>query len=209
MHQLMTIDAVVRLLRNGRPLAVTGAEAALDQLPVGPWVGATTSPVRSPQGEVRTDRQVWVTELPARGLTTLHHVAADAMHEVWTQGPEQGYSLALLPEGGVAHVCCTQPDLAGAGQPQSPVVTWLARVEAGRPGQHPLIYFGKTGQKLSDGAVVAHVRLPNGQSPAEALAGLIAPEGVQVLGLAPGMASAPVGLRQPSEATVGAALLAA
>ena len=61
MHQLMNIDAVVRLIRSGRPLAVTGVEAALDQLPIGPWIGATMPYLKQVQGAVRTDEEchVW------------------------------------------------------------------------------------------------------------------------------------------------------
>lgn len=191
MHQLMTIDAVVRLIRSGRTLAITGVESALDQLPIGAWIGGTMPYVKDLLGSAKTDRQVFVTELPNRCQTVLQYHAAADLSALAAQTPAQGYSLAILPVGSPAHqryaaACGDDP-----GGFAAPLVAWLASVDPTRVGlQQPLVYVGKTGQKLTDGVAVAHARLPEGQRAADALGALLEPEGVEVLSFTHGGASA-------------------
>ena len=191
MHQLMTIDAVVRLIRGGLTLAVTGVEAALDQLPIGAWIGGTMPYVKDLMGGAKTDRQVFVTELPNRCQTVLQFHAAEQLAAIASQTPANGYSLAILPGGSPSHQRYAAQFGDDPGSLGAPLVAWLSSVDPSRVGlQQPLVYVGKTGQKLTDGVAVAHVRLPDGQLAADALNGLMEPEGVEVLSFMHGGCSA-------------------
>lgn len=191
MHQLMTIDAVVRLIRGGRTLAITGVEAALDQLPIGAWIGGTMPYVKDLQGAAKTDRQVFVTELPNRCQTVLQYHATAEFAALAAHTPAHGYSLAMLPWGSAAHQQYATQCGEDPGGFESPLVAWLASVDPSRVGlQQPLIYVGKTGQKLTDGVVVAHARLAEGQRVEDALGGLMKPEGLEVLSFTHGGSSA-------------------
>ncbi len=191
MHQLMTIDAVVRLIRGGRTLAVTGVEAALDQLPIGAWIGGTMPYIKDPVGGSKTDRQVFVTELPNRCQTVLQFHAAGPLAAIASQTPTNGYSLAILPGGSVSHLRYAAQYGDDPGSLGAPLVAWLSSVDPSREGlQQPLVYVGKTGQKLTEGVAVAHVRLPDGQHATDALNGLMAPEGLEVLSFVHGSRSA-------------------
>ncbi len=187
----MTIDAVVRLIRSGQPLAITGVEEALDQLPIGPWIGGTAPHVRDAQVCASSDRQVFVTELPARGLTSVQYCDVACMAAMRAHAPAQGYSLVIVPDGSSAHLCFAAAYGDEPGGTLRPTVGWVATVDPARRGlRQPLVYFGKTGQKLAEGAVVAHARVPQGTSLGDGVARLMAPRGVDVLCVAHGATAA-------------------
>jgi len=205
MHQLMTIDAVVKLIRSGRTLAITGLESTLDQLPIGAWIGATMPYVKDLQDRSKTDRLVFVTELPARGQTSLQYYDLERMAAISSHAPGHGYSLVIVPGGSSAHLRYASEYGEEPGGLDKPSVGWIASVdETRRASQQPLVYFGKMGQKLSEGAVVAHVRVPEGQVATDAMASAMEPEGLEVLSFTHGGFSemerrAPVGIRaQPT-----------
>ncbi len=195
----MTIDAVVRLIRAGRALAITGVEEALDQLPIGAWIGGTAPHMKDAKVCASTERQVFVTELPARGLTSVQYYDLERMAAISAHAPAQGYSLVIVPDGGSAHLRFASEFGDEPGVTPRPTVGWVASVDPARRGlRQPLVYFGKTGQKLGEGAVVAHARVPQGMLLGDGVARLMAPRGLDVLCFA-----------HSGSATVGAGSMAA
>jgi hypothetical protein len=165
MNQLISIAAAADLIRTGAPLALAGPESVLDALPTGQWIGGTIPYfMASGGGVVSTDGQVFVTALPANAVTTFAHYAADALKGIVGNGPDNGFSVAIVPAGSAAHRKFAEEAVNDAEAFLKPTVGWVAGVHLSDLGKvTPKVYDGRTGTKHEDGVVVAHVSLPEAQ----------------------------------------------
>lgn len=165
MNKLMSIAAAADLIRSGAFLALAGPETALDALPHGNWVAGTIPYFMDADGGVvSTEGQVFVTPLPAAGTATLAHYGADQLGSIVGNGPENGFTVAIVPAGSAAHKTFAAEAVNDADAFLKPTVGWVAGVHLSDLGKvTPKVYLGTTGQKFEDGVVVAHVALPESQ----------------------------------------------
>lgn len=165
MNDLMTIAQAADLIRAGRRLAVAGPEAALRALPVGAWIGGTIPYfMASEGGVVANEGRVFVTELPVQGQVTFTHYASDAIDRLLPEGPDNGYSLAIVPAFSRAHKLFSQGAADNADAFLKPTVGWVAGVNLADLGRvTPKVFDGRTGAAHEDGMVVAHIALPADQ----------------------------------------------
>jgi hypothetical protein len=165
MNQLMSITAAADLIRTGVPLALAGPESALDALPAGQWIGGTIPYFMASQGGVVSNEgQVFVTGLPTQAQVTFAHYGADALKGIVGNGPDNGFSVAIVPAGSAAHRKFAEEAVNDADAFLKPTVGWVAGVHLSDLGKiTPKVYDGRTGSKHEDGVAVAHVALPESQ----------------------------------------------
>lgn len=164
MNRLMTLADAAELIRSGAHLSLAGPEGALDTLPRGQWIAGTIPYfMDAAGGVVSTGGQVFVSPLP-QGQITLAHYGAEDTAKVVGNGPDNGFSLAIVPAGSAAHKKFAAEAVNDADAFLKPTVGWVAGIHLSDLGKAtPKVYLGTTGQKFDDGLVVAHVALPESQ----------------------------------------------
>lgn len=165
MNRLMNLADAADLIRSGAFLSLAGPESALDALPQGNWVAGTIPYfMDTAGGVVSTAGQVFVTPLPASGTAQLAHYGADQLPSIVGNGPDNGFTVAIVPAGSAAHKTFAADAVNDADAFLKPTVGWVAGVHLSDLGTvTPKVYLGTTGQKFEDGVVVAHVALPESQ----------------------------------------------
>ena len=183
MNQLMTISAAADLIRTGVALSLAGPESALDALPAGTWIGGTIPYFMAEAGgTVSTAGQVFVTTLPAEGTVTLAHYAPDALKHIVGNGPDNGYTVAIVAAGSSAHKRFAEEAVNDADAFLKPTVGWVAGVHLSDLGSStPKVYDGRTGAKFEDGVVVAHVALPEERLASVEIVNIFEPDGGDTL----------------------------
>jgi hypothetical protein len=158
-------------------------EGALDQLPQGNWVAGTTPYfMDAAGGVVAQDGQVFVSPLPAAAEVRLMHYSTERLADLVTNGPDNGYSLAIVPAGTSAHRQFAEGAASNAEAYLKPTVGWVSGVHLSELGKvKPKVYLGSTGQKFDDGMAVAHVALPDGQLASIEIVNIFEPDAGDVL----------------------------
>lgn len=158
---LLAIADAVALIGAGLPLAIAGPESAMDMLPSGNWIGGTTPYFMTVDGgRVVTEGQVFVTDLSRIGRVSIAAYDADRLADISGNGPDHGFSLAIIPAGSASHERFAQE---AADYPQAflrPTVGWIAGVDLADPAASAKVYDGSGPTKHIDGAVVAHITQP-------------------------------------------------
>lgn len=183
MNQLMRVQDAAQWIREGRPLAIAGAEAVLRQLPAGPWIGGTI-PYLSAQGRatIVTEGSVFVTDLSQAGEVTLACYGADALAGITAATADNGFALAILPAGSSAHARFAREADGYPDAFSKPIVGWVAGVHLGELGRAtPKVFDGRSGQAYEDAAVVAHVRVPDDQLVTVEIVNIFEPDAGEVL----------------------------
>ena len=158
---LLAIAEAVALIEAGLPLSIAGPESAMDMLPSGNWIGGTTPYFMTVEGgRVITEGQVFVTDLSRMGSVSVAVYDADHLADISGNGPEHGFSLAIIPAGSVCHERFANE---AADYPQaflSPTVGWIAGVDLADPTASAKVYDGTGPTKHADRAAVAHIAQP-------------------------------------------------
>jgi uncharacterized protein DUF6976 len=184
MNELISIAAAAELIRSGAVLGIAGAEAALDRLPAGTWIGGTTPYFMLVDGgKVVDDEHVFVTDLERFGSTVrIAAYAPEALADITRNAPDNGFALTIIPAGGRAHA---EYAANAANYPDAflkPTVGWISGVHLSDLGRvTPKVYDGRTVRKLADHAVVAYVALPAEALVSVEIANLFEPDGQDVL----------------------------
>ncbi|HRD96327.1 MAG TPA: hypothetical protein PLA97_08025 [Rubrivivax sp.] len=183
MNRLMSIAEVSALIRSGAALALAGPESALDALPPGNWLAGTIPYFTDATGGVVSQEgRVFVTELPAQASVSLAHYPADRLEGVLDNGPDNGFSLAIVPAGGEAHRRFAENAASDARAFLKPTVGWVAGVHLSDLGRvKPKVFLGSAGRKFEDGMVVAHVALPESQLASIEIVNIFEPDNTDVL----------------------------
>jgi hypothetical protein len=178
MNQLISVQAAAELIRQGRPLSIAGPESALDQLPVGPWIGGTIPyfMVASGGTVVRAD-QVFVNDLADIGQVQVASYGPDELSRILPEAPDNGFALAIIPAGSASHQRFAADAATYEGAFLKPIVGWISGVHLSELGQvSPKVYDSRTGAKHEDRAVVAHVTLPPEKMAAIEIVNLFEPD---------------------------------
>lgn len=165
MNRLMTLAETADLIRSGAHLLLAGPEGTLDALPKGQWIAGTIPYfMDTAGGVVSTGGQVFVSPLPPQGKITFAHYGTDDVAKVVGNGPDNGFTAAIVPAGCAAHKKFAAEAVNDADAFLKPTVGWVAGIHLSDLGKvTPKVYLGTTGEKFEDGIVVAHVALPESQ----------------------------------------------
>ncbi len=162
-QRIMEKERAAELIADGRPLLVAGDETALGRLPEGDWIGGTTPYFMWGNQRIFTRDQLCVTQLPLDlpGVK-LKHYDNDLIARVYTDAPENGFSVIILPALSATHLSFALNAPNYEGFAMRPLIGWIAGVALEAVEKvHPKVFKG--GILYSEGAVVMHVSLPPDQ----------------------------------------------
>lgn len=185
MNELITIADACELIRSGVPLAVAGPEVALDALPCGRWIGGTIPYFMAGEGGIVDNAsRVFVTRLPelVAQAVSFEHLPAERLAEIVAHAPANGFSLAIIPAGSEAHKRFAADAASYEDAFLKPTVGWISGVHLSELGTRtPKVYDGLRGVSHEDGAVVAHVALPDDRMPSIEIVNIFEPEDGDIL----------------------------
>lgn len=177
MNELISVHAAAELIRRGVPLSLAGPEAALDQLPAGPWIGGTIPYFMvAGGGTVVQDDQVFATHLSGLGTVNFACYSEDELSNIAGQTADNGFALTILPAGCAVHQRFAAEAATYEDAFLKPAVGWIAGVHLSQLGQAtPKVYDGRTATKHDNRAVVAHVALQGEQLPSVEIVNIFEP----------------------------------
>ena len=181
-NALMSIDAAVALIRAGAPLAIAGRQSALDQLPVGNWIGGTTPYFMTADGGTVIDTaHVFVTDFS--GLGAVRVVTYDEHHleQITEDAPDNGFALAIMPFQSRCHERFANEAAAFPLAFLKPTVGWVAGFDLGEAGAAASVYDGAHAVRHADRVVVLHIELPAAQCPSIEIVNIFEADGVETI----------------------------
>lgn len=160
-NRLMTPDEAAGLIREGRFLMLAGDEAALRQLPAGNWMGGTMPYFMEDTGGVSSRERLFVTELPVTaGAPQLRFYDVAGLDQVCVDGPDNGYSLIIIPAFSAVHSLYARRAQAFEDMFIKPVAGWVAGCHLDDLGRAtPQVVLGSGPHFDAERAVVMHVPL--------------------------------------------------
>jgi hypothetical protein len=182
MNTLLSIEQAAELVKSGTPLCLAGSEASLDRLPRGNWIAGTIPYFMAKDGGVKADDRVFATSFPADQTPAFAYYTPETLPLVTENTPSSGYAVAIIPAGGVAHRRFAEESRDFESAFLKPTIGWISGVDVADLGKiTPKVYDGRTGTKYEDGAVVAHVTLPESQLATIEIVNIFEPDGGDVL----------------------------
>ncbi len=183
MQKFMSIGEAAELILSGAAFSIAGAEVALDALPNGRWIGGTIPYFMTAEGGIVDNaKRVFVTPLPELGHIGFAHYPSDELAEIVAQAPDNGFSLVIIPAMSEAHKRFAADATSYKDALLKPSVGWIAGIHLDESGvRTPKVYVGQSGTKYDDGAVVAHVTLPEDTLASISIVNIFQPEVGDVL----------------------------
>ena len=177
-NALLTLAEASDLIASGKPLAIAGDETCLAQLPRGAWIGGTIPYFMTGEGGLKSQDKVFVTVLPEAGGVRFDHVPAGELARLVSEAPENGFAVVIIPASSPAHARFAQDCRGYPDAFLKPTVGWIAGVALDAIGrQVPKVFEGTTGRCHEDGAVVAHVTLPEPRLASIEIVNMFEPDG--------------------------------
>lgn len=158
---LPAADVAVRI-RAGQTLLLAGDESVLRALPPGRWVAGTIPYFMAGTGGQFSRDLLSVVEIPpCIGHATIRTYDAAQLASVYTDAPEHGFSVIILPSGSAVHLRFALDAASHEGFATRPLVGWVAGVALEDLGHvTPKVVDGTSGILVDDRAVVLHATLP-------------------------------------------------
>ena len=159
---MQTIEEVRLGVSQGKRLLLAGDERLLLQIPAGNWIGGTIPYFMTSAGGVTTKELIFVTELPDYILDIdVKCYDAETISEVYTDAPENGFSVIIIPAKSSTHFSFALNVPNYAGFAMRPLIGWISGTHLDEwPYKTPKIFNGLTAGVFADGAIVMHARLP-------------------------------------------------
>ncbi|MEJ2200226.1 MAG: hypothetical protein P8X63_04320 [Desulfuromonadaceae bacterium] len=162
MSQMKSVSEVKALIESGKWLALAGDESLLSQLPKGNWIGGTIPYFMTEKGGLQSKDKIFVNVL--EGLCEDSNICSynvATMPRIVADGPENGYSLIIIPAGSESHSIYAKQAPNYSGLFLRPIIGWIAGVDLADLGRKkPKVFNGLTGRALESEAVVLHAVLP-------------------------------------------------
>lgn len=183
MNQLITLQAAIDLIQQGKALSLAGTEAALDRLPRGNWIAGTIPYFMVAEGGIVVeDDRVFATDLSGLGTVTLASYGAAELEGISGEAPDNGFALTIIPAASETHRRFAAEAANFKDAFLKPTVGWIAGVHLRDLGRvSPKVYDGRTATKHTDRAVVAHVALPDDKLVQVDIVNLFEPDGQDAL----------------------------
>ena len=163
-RSLYSVDEVGAMIAAGDALLLAGEEQLLAALPQGRWIGGTIPYFMTHEAGGTFDRdRIFVQRLPDMAAVHAQHLLpADALSTLADGGPDNGFTVILLPSQSPAHQAFALRSGEWPGVFRRPLVGWVTGAALDRlDTDSPKVIDGATGQISGTDAVVMHVALPD------------------------------------------------
>jgi hypothetical protein len=162
-RSLHSVDEVGAMIAAGDALLLAGEEHLLAALPRGRWIGGTIPYFMTHEDGGTFDRdRIFVQRLPDMAdVHAQHMLPTDALSTLADDGPDNGFTVILLPSQSPAHQAFALRSGEWPGVFRRPLVGWVTGAALDRlDTDSPKVFDGATGQMSGTDAVVMHVALP-------------------------------------------------
>ena len=163
-RSMYSVAEVAAMLAAGDTLILAGEEQLLAALPQGEWIGGTSPFFMTAEAGGAHDRdRIFVQRMPAiASVAWLGMLDRAALPNMATLGPDNGYTILLIPGQSEVHSDFALHGLEWPDMFRRPVVGWVTGVAGEAAGTaRPKVFDGRTGRSADDAAVVLHVALPD------------------------------------------------
>ncbi|MDJ0278742.1 hypothetical protein QLH51_18275 [Sphingomonas sp. 2R-10] len=163
-RSLYSVAEVTAMLAAGDALVLAGEGHLLASLPRGEWIGGTSPYFMTSEAGGTCERErIFVQPLPTiASVAWLGLLDRAALPEMAALGPDNGYTIVIMPGQSDVHRDFALGGLDWRGMFKRPVVGWVTGVAGDRAAiDRPLVFDGRTGTASGDHAVVLHVALPD------------------------------------------------
>ncbi len=163
-RSLHSVDEVAAMIESGAGLVLAGEEAVLSRLPRGNWIGGTIPYFMTAEAGGAVDHtRIFVQPLPDGASVAWQGLLdREALPEFAASGPDNGYTLMLLPSQSDVHRDFALNGPTWPGVFRRPLAGWVTGVFLDRLGiDSPKVFDGASGTLSGDSAVIMHVALPD------------------------------------------------
>ncbi len=160
--KVLTPNEVAELIKAGKALSLAGAEELLSELPPGNWVGGTISYFMGANGGEFSPDKIFATELSAETSgATLKLYDRDNIKDVYSDAPENGFSLIVIPALSEIHGSFATDAPTYEGFATRPLIGWIAgaALEDFSPGA-ARVFVGNDPKAHDNKIAVLHLDLP-------------------------------------------------
>ncbi|NPA69128.1 MAG: hypothetical protein GXO50_11005 [Chlorobi bacterium] len=158
-----TVEAVTKLLEEGKKLALAGDEEVLSKLPEGNWIGGTTPYfITEKDGGEFNKEKIYAEEIPEFAedikIKTYDEYNFD---EISSNFYDNGFTLFIIPAFSGIHEYFALNNWKIKNLYKNPFVGWVSGFDLNTENASAKVYNGLTGEALTDKAVAIHVKLPD------------------------------------------------
>lgn len=163
---LHTVEETIARITAGEPLLLAGDEALLRQLPAGRWIAGTIPYFMAEGGGVVSRDRIFVTVLPeAVESIELREYDALSFRGIYSDIPEDGFGVAILPAGSAIHQAFALEALNYSDFGVHPLVGWISGVHLSELGARKARVFSGAGPTAhEDRGVAMLVRMKAGKT---------------------------------------------
>lgn len=164
-NKMLDLSSTIALIKQGKPLVISGNDELLEQLPTGNWIGGTANYfyIKGKGGRVEKD-MLFVTDFSdiAKEFKITVYKELE-LKNVCTNGFENGFNFLILPYARNIHFSFSLNAPNYEDQFINPLIGLVAggdfdEVKEGRLSQ---VFNGATGEVYTDDGVAMHCSLPD------------------------------------------------
>lgn len=160
MTKMLTLAEVSTLILSGANLYIAGSEQCLSQLPKGNWIGGTIPYFMTEAGGIISHEKILVTRLPEQiEKISIVSYSESTLHEIPSNYFGNGFSLIVIPAFSGVHLKFAKECSTWPGVFNQPLVGWITGTDLSISSDTPKVMNGKTGELISDRALVMHAQL--------------------------------------------------
>lgn len=155
---LITFEAALKLIAEGKTLHIAATEALLRKLPKGNWIGGSTEYFMAEDGGKISGELLFVTEFPysfkikSYDEREINQIAGDVF--------DSGFSIVIIPFDSAVHKEYAHSAPEYDGMFLKNIVGWISGVNLGIPAQTPIAVNGITAEAFTDKAIALHLQTP-------------------------------------------------
>ncbi|CAO5682638.1 MAG: hypothetical protein HEEMFOPI_00764 [Holosporales bacterium] len=160
--ELLTVNAVSKLINDGRILLLAGDEALLSQLPSGKWIGGTSANFMTSDGGKTVQDQIFVTDITEYSQSiNIKTYSLEELKDFPNHYPDNGFSVIIIPGLSDIHKKFAEEVSEYDNLFNTPLVGWVSGVHVIDIDKISPKVFAGSNTPIKDEAVVMYVTLPD------------------------------------------------